>query len=130
MPRKPVKNIASFTGFRGIVQGTTLYVSGLEGSVAIMDLTVPTTAVVKSVYPVGSAAHGLAAVGALALLAADIGGVTGVNAADATNPASAGGVATAPQAAWDVVVRGQLGIVAAEDRLVTFNALLPPQVNV
>ena len=121
--------VSGFTGFRAALQGTMLYVNGLEGSVAIIDVSVPTAGVVKSVYSGGTSAHGIAAVGSLAFLAADTAGVVGVNAADPVNPTGAGGVATSPQAAWDVVIRGQLGIVAAEDRLVTFTAAVSPQVN-
>ncbi|MEA2163765.1 MAG: large repetitive protein [Thermoanaerobaculia bacterium] len=121
--------ISSFTGFRAALQGTMLYVNSLEGSVAVVDVSVPTAGVVKSVYSGGTSAHGITAVGSLAFLAADTAGVVGVNAADPANPSGAGGVATSPQAAWDVVIRGQLGIVAAEDRLVTFTAAVTPQVN-
>ncbi|MEA2238632.1 MAG: hypothetical protein QOC81_3356 [Thermoanaerobaculia bacterium] len=121
--------IAGFSGYRGSLQGTTLYVSSLEGSVAVIDVSVPTLGVVKSVYQAGSSAHGIAAVGTLAFLAADTAGVVGVSAGDPANPSVAGGVPTSPQAAWDIVVRGQLGIIAAEDRLITFTTAVPPQVN-
>jgi hypothetical protein len=122
-------SIAGFSGFRGSLQGTTLYVNSVEGSVAVIDLSVPTLGVVKSVFQAASAAHGIAAVGSVAYVAADTGGVIAVNATDPANPAAAGGVATSPQAAWDVVIRGQLGIIAAEDRLITFTAALPPQLD-
>jgi hypothetical protein len=122
--------IANFTGFRGSLQGTMLYVSGLEGWVAVIDVSVPTLGVVKSVYKIaGSAGNGIAAVGSLAFLTADTAGLFAVNATDPVNPVAAGGVATSPQAAWDVVIRGQLGIIAAEDRLITFTTAVQPQVN-
>jgi hypothetical protein len=122
-------SIAGFSGFRGSMQGTTLYVNSVEGAVAVIDLSVPTLGVVKSVFQAASAAHGIAAVGSAAYVAADTAGVIALNASDPANPAAAGGVATSPQAAWDVVIRGQLGIIAAEDRLITFTASLPPQVD-
>jgi hypothetical protein len=121
--------ITGFSGLRGSLQGTTLYVASTEGSVAVIDVSVPTLGVLKSVYRGGSSAHGIAAVGSLAFLAADTTGVVGVNATDSAKPAGAGGVATSPQAAWDVVIRGQQGIIAANDRLITFTAAIPPQVN-
>jgi hypothetical protein len=123
------KDIPSFTAFRASLQGTTLYVNGLEGSVAIVDVSVPTAPVVKSVFSTGTSAHGIAAIGTLAFHASDGNGVIGIDAGDPANPRSAGGVPTSPQLAWDVVMRGQLGIIAAEDRLLTFGAGLPPQID-
>jgi hypothetical protein len=119
--------INGIAAFRASLQGTTLYVSGTDGAVAVVDVSNPTLGVVKSIFSAGSAAHGIAAVGTLAFAAADTAGVVAVNVADPVNPAGAGGFAVTK--AWDVAIRGKLGMVAAEDALVTFTAPVGPQVN-
>jgi hypothetical protein len=119
--------INGVAAFRASLQGTTLYVSGTDGAVAVVDVSNPSLGVVKSIFSAGSAAHGIAAAGTLAFAAADTAGVVAVNAADPVNPVGAGGFAVTK--AWDVAIRGKLGIVAAEDALVTFTAPVGPQVN-
>ncbi|HMC72422.1 MAG TPA: hypothetical protein VKJ07_24930, partial [Mycobacteriales bacterium] len=121
-------DIPSFTGFRAAIQGTMLYVSSTEGSLATVDLTNPAAPVIKSVFSVANAGRGIGAVDTTAFFTAATNGTFAVDASNPSTPVLGGSVTTG-QEAWDVAIRGNLGIVAAEDRLLTFTVGMPPQVN-
>jgi hypothetical protein len=65
----------------------------------------------------------------LVFVADDTNGVVVFDVTDPTAPKAVGSIATAPQAAWDVIVRGQVGYIAAVDRILTFAVGAAPQVD-
>jgi hypothetical protein len=80
--------IPNFDAYDGVIDGTTLYVAGGEGGVAIIDLTNPLAPVLRSVINTPGVARGVALSGPNEIVVADAGGpgITFVNVADKTKP--------------------------------------------
>jgi len=82
-------DIPNFNAFRGRVIGTTLYLTGSSGGLAVVDLSVPTAPVLKAVIPLADA-RGVDFAGATAAVANGSAGVTFLNAGNPQAPVSAG----------------------------------------
>ncbi|HEV2718851.1 MAG TPA: Ig-like domain-containing protein, partial [Thermoanaerobaculia bacterium] len=122
-------DIPNFSGTRASIVGSTLYVIGSEGSLAVVDLGTPSAPAIRSVTAAAPTTHGVAAVSSSVFVAGDSGGLSAFNVVNPAAPVLAGNVSTSPQLAWDVVVRGTTGFIAADDRLLSFATGVPPQVD-
>jgi len=118
---------ANFNAFRGKVIGSTLYVAGTNGGVAIVDITDPKAPVVKGTIPTAEA-YSVDFAGSTGAIGD---GSAGVILFDATNPVAP--VITGTQAiggsAWDVLFnRGNLYVANEQGIVVIQNLAGPPVV--
>jgi hypothetical protein len=120
-------DVPGFSGFRGKIVGSTLYVSGNGAGMAIIDLTNPLAPQVKSMTDDGAFRHGVTATGTT-VVTAD--GARGVTFFDATNPASPVKIGTQPVSgvAWDALLFGDVLYVANENGLVTLQHVSAPPI--
>jgi len=98
---------ASFNAFRGKVAGSTLFLAGTNGGVAVVDLSNPAAPVVNTILPMAEA-YGVDSSGSTVAVAD---GGAGVTFLDATNPAAPVklGTQAVGGSAWSVLFnRGNL----------------------
>ncbi|HVS32818.1 MAG TPA: Ig-like domain-containing protein [Thermoanaerobaculia bacterium] len=110
--------IPNFDAYDGVIDGTTLYVAGGDGGVAIIDLTNPLAPVLRSVINTPGVARGVAISGPDEIVVADAGGpgITFVNVADKTNPLIIGSQKVAGNVV-DVKVIGKAIYVAGDNHV-------------
>lgn len=115
--------IANFESFRGHIDGTTLYLAGLDGGLAVIDLTVPSSPVVRVVDTQGvSTAADVA--GSIVAVADNLTGISFVDVSGAA-PRIAG-TQTIAGNAWDVVMHRSALYVAAETGIAVIADLATP----
>jgi len=107
--------IPNFDAVDGITDGTTVYVVGADGGVAIVDLSNPFTPGLKAVLDTPGIARGVALSGPNEIVIADAGGpnLTFVDVTDKAHPVVSG-VQKLAGDAWDVDVSGKTIWVAAD----------------
>ncbi|HVR39267.1 MAG TPA: discoidin domain-containing protein, partial [Thermoanaerobaculia bacterium] len=95
-------DIPNFAGFRGHLEGNLLYIAGFD-KMAIVDVTTPSSPVIKKVLSVGR--NGISAAGSIAVVADGMLGASFLNAADPTAPVVLGRERMNGNV-WDVLLRG------------------------
>jgi hypothetical protein len=121
-------DIPNFDAFRGTIVGNLLYVTGLGGGTAIVDLTNPLAPVVLNVIPAAPARHAEVAGSTLAIAS----GSNGITFVDVSNPSSPQTIASqaVPGSAWDVAFSRGAMYVATELNLTAIaNVGVPPIFN-
>jgi hypothetical protein len=110
--------IPNFEAIDGTLDGTTLYVVGADGGLAIVDLTNPFTPVLKTVLDTPGIARGVAVTGPNEIAIADAGSpaLTFVDVTDKTHPVVIG-TQRLPGNAIDVDVSGKTIWVASDSYL-------------
>ncbi|HEX2832542.1 MAG TPA: Ig-like domain-containing protein [Thermoanaerobaculia bacterium] len=120
-------NIPNFEAFRGRIDGNTLYIAGLEGGLAIVDLSNPVSPQLRLVNTQGYS-RGVDSAGAMVAVAD---GFTGVSFVDVsgTTPRIAGVQSTGGNA-WDVLMHRSALYIANETGLsVIADLATPPTVK-
>ena len=120
-------DIPNFDGFRGHIDGNTLYLAGLEGGLAIVDLSNPTAPQARLVNTQGFS-RGADSAGSIVALAD---GFTGVSFVDVSGPTPRiAGVQSTGGNAWDVVMHRSALYIANETGLsVIADLATPPTVK-
>jgi hypothetical protein len=107
-------DIAGIDAIDGTLDGTTLYLTGIDGALAIVDMANPLAPVVKSVTKTPGNSRGIAVSGTNELVVADATTLTFINVADKAAPVVTGRQKLAGNIA-DVRVVGKTIYVAAEN---------------
>ena len=107
-------DIAGIDAIDGVLDGATLYLTGIDGALAIVDMTNPLAPVVRSVTKLPGNSRGVAVSGTNEIVVADATSLTFVNVADQTAPVVIGRQKLAGNIA-DVRVAGKTIHVAAEN---------------
>jgi hypothetical protein len=97
-------DIPNFNGYRGKVLGTTLYLAGTSGGLAVVDLANPALPVLKTIVPQADA-RGVDAIGATVAVANGSAGVTFLHLGDPHAP-SILGTQSVGGSAWSVAFNG------------------------
>ncbi len=97
-------DIPNFNGYRGKVLGTTLYLAGTSGGLAVVDLSNPLAPVVRTVVAQADA-RGVDAIGATVAVANGSAGVTFLHLGDPLAPATLG-TQSVGGSAWSVAFNG------------------------
>jgi hypothetical protein len=120
-------DIPNFTPFRGRLYGNLLYLAGNGSKTAIVDLSNPTSPVVKSVVDTGGVTHGVDVAGTTAVVAD---GTPGVHFVDVTNAAAPVTLGLQPAGgnAWDALFAGGVLYVANEQGIVIVKDVGAPPV--
>jgi len=118
-------DIPNLDGFRLKVVGNTVYVAGIDGGLAIVDVTNPAAPVVKGVVQTPGTPRGVTAVGATVVVADGSAGVTFLDASPAGLPTILGTQATGGTA-WDCEINGSNLYVANDQGLVVIPGLAAP----
>ena len=116
--------IANFDALDGVIDGSTLYVAGGDGGVAIVDMTNPFSPQLKSVINTPGIARGIAVSGVNEIVVADAGGpgITFIDVTDKAHPTIIGSQKLIGNVV-DVNVVGKSVYVAAEN---FFHMILRP----
>jgi hypothetical protein len=120
--------IPQMAATRGRLIGNLLYVVDTASGLAIVDVSDPLNASLKSFTATNAAASGVDALGSDVVVANGAGGLAVVNAANPSSPALAGALSI-PGTVWDVVLTGEYAYVAAEDSLAVVNVPTAPHVT-
>jgi hypothetical protein len=107
-------DVAGIDAIDGVLDGVTLYLTGIDGALAIVDLTNPLAPVVKSVTKLPGNSRGVAMSGTNEIVVADATSLTFVNVANPVAPVVIGRQKLAGNIA-DVRVAGKTVHVAAEN---------------
>jgi hypothetical protein len=107
-------DVAGIDAIDGVLDGTTLYLTGIDGALAIVDLTNPLVPAVRSVTKLPGNSRGVAVSGTNELVVADATSLTFVNVANPAAPVVLGRQKLAGNIA-DVRVAGKTIYVAAEN---------------
>jgi len=120
-------NIPNFTPFRGRIHGNLFYISGFDGKSAIVDLSNPSSPVIKSVFDAKGLARGIDVAGTTAVTAD---GTAGVHFDDVSNPSSPVILGLQPVGgnAWDALFAGGVLYVANEQGIVVVKDVGAPPV--
>jgi len=119
---------ASFNAFRGKVAGSTLFLAGTNGGVAVVDLSNPAAPVVNTILPMAEA-YGVDSSGSTVAVAD---GGAGVTFLDATNPAAPVklGTQAVGGSAWSVLFnRGNLYVANEQGLAVIQNIATAPLID-
>jgi hypothetical protein len=123
-------DIPGFDAFRGKIVGTTLYIAGLTGGVAIVDLTIPTAPRILSVISSLAAARDLSVAGSVLAVANGGNGIAFVDVSNPSSPVILGSQAIPAGTAWDVALSRGAMYVASELGLTSVaNAAIPPMLD-
>jgi hypothetical protein len=121
-------DIPGFTGFRGAVLGNRLYVAGVNGGVAIVDLSNPAAPALVQIVTSAGAARAIEIAGSTLAVANGTNGVSFIDVS--TAPVTLLGSHVIPGSAWDVALSRGAMYVAGELGLTSVaNVALPPMLD-
>ncbi|MGZ4778145.1 MAG: hypothetical protein ACXV5L_03055, partial [Thermoanaerobaculia bacterium] len=122
-------DIPNFDGFHAKAIGNTLYVAGVDGGVAIVDLSNPAAPALVTIVSSAGAARSIDAAGSTLAVA---NGSSGISFIDVTSPAAPRviGSQPVPGSAWDVALSRGAMYVASELGLTSVaNVATPPMLK-
>ncbi|MGZ8829304.1 MAG: hypothetical protein ACXW2Q_02890, partial [Thermoanaerobaculia bacterium] len=135
--RRDVNNLHSIgklstgaiAGFRGKIVGSTLYVAGVAGGLAVVDLSIPSAPRLVSTTPTAGLAYGVDSSGTTILVADKSAGVSLFDTSTGS-PHLLGTFSLANSNAWDVVLNGTTAYIANELSLgIIDNVAAAPQIE-
>ncbi|HEX6177028.1 MAG TPA: hypothetical protein VF057_01615, partial [Thermoanaerobaculia bacterium] len=122
-------DVPNFDGFRAHVVANMVYVAGVSGGVAMVDVSNPLQPILVTVARDAAAARMIDAAGAMLTVANGGNGISFVDVSDPANPRTIGSHAT-PGSAWDVALSRGAMYVATENGLTAVsNVVLPPMIE-
>ncbi len=122
-------DVPNFDGFRGHVRGNTLYIAGVNGGVAVVDLTNPAAPSLVTVLNAAGAARAIESSGETLAVANGSNGISFVDVSTPSAPDVIGSHAV-PGSAWDVALSRGAMYVASEVGLTSIaNVAMPPMLD-